>query len=100
MFDFFATKGNKVTALVSSSKKNKFRQANCNQGYTIKFKWCRNAIVGCDSVVSTLSGIPESDIITFKKVKTTYMLEMTIRSTIKCMYESGIRDIVTLNLAT
>jgi hypothetical protein len=28
------------------------------------------------------------------------MMEMTIRSTIKCMYESGIRDIVTLNLAT
>jgi nucleoside-diphosphate-sugar epimerase len=93
------SKGYEVTALVRNPEKLTIKSDKLTiiKGLPSNIDDVRKAIIGCHAVVSTLSGLPESDIVTLKKVKPSHIMETTIRNTIACMYESGIKDVVTLS---
>jgi nucleoside-diphosphate-sugar epimerase len=93
------SKGYEVKALVHSPEKITIKSDRLTiiKGLPSNMEDVRKAITGCNAVVSTLSGLPESDIITFKKVRPSHVMETTIRNTIQCMSEIGIKDVVTLS---
>lgn len=99
VLEYALSKGYEVTALVRSPEKLALRSDRLRiiKGLPSNIDDVRKAINGCNAVISTLSGLPESDIITFKKVKPSYIMETTIRNTIQCMYESDVKDVVTLS---
>ena len=99
VLEYALSKGYEVTALVRSPEKVTVKSDRLTifKGLPSNLHDVREAMRGCNAVVSTLSGLPESDIITFKKIKPSHIMETTIRNAIQCMYESGIKDIVILS---
>lgn len=99
VLEYALSKGYEVTALVRSPEKLPLESDRLKviKGLPSNINDVRKAITGCNAVISTLAGLPESDIIAFKKVKPSHIMETTIRNTIECMHENGIKDVVTLS---
>jgi putative NADH-flavin reductase len=63
-------------------------------GLTTHIEDVRKAMEGCDIVISTLGGLHQSEILKLGKIDPPHILEQSIRHTITCMDEKGIKRIV------
>lgn len=99
IIDYALQKGYEITALVRSPGKLNIKSDKLKviRGLPTNIEDVRKAIHGCNAVISTLSGLPESQIITFKKLNPPHIMETAILNTIQCMNEIGIKRIVTLS---
>ncbi|MDF7815247.1 NAD(P)-binding oxidoreductase [Hymenobacter sp. YC55] len=91
--------GYAVTALVRNPSKLAVHSENLTviRGTPTNAADVRQALRGCDVVISALSALPESQILSFRKIVAPHTLETAMRHTITCMNETGIRRIVTLS---
>lgn len=91
--------GYAVTALVRNPAKLKMSSPHLTviQGQPTNLADIRQAMQGCDFVISTLSALSEADSFSRKKIPPPHTLETTIRHTITVMNELRLRRIVTLS---
>lgn len=91
-------KGYEVTALVRNPDKIKETSGKLTiiKGSPTNFDDVKSAMQGCDTVISTLAGLAESDIITFKKVIPSHLMETAMRHTVKSMNLIGIKKVAVL----
>ncbi|AMR28023.1 epimerase [Hymenobacter psoromatis] len=91
--------GYAVTALVRSPEKltQKSDHLTVIRGLPTNLADVRQAMQGCDAVISALSALSDSEAVSFKKITPRHTLETTMRNTITAMGEQGIRRIVTLS---
>lgn len=91
-------KGYEVTALVRNPDKINEKSAKLKivKGSPANFDDVKMAMQGCDAVISTLAGLSESDIITFKKVIPTHLMKTAMQNTVKSMSLAGIKKVAVL----
>ena len=91
--------GYAVTALVRNPDKLAVRDDNLTviKGLPTSITDVRRAMRDCDMVISTLSALNESDAFSRRKITPPQTLETTMRHTIACMDELGLKKIVTLS---
>lgn len=91
--------GYAVTALVRNPTKLTVQSDRLTviSGLPTSLDDVRNAMRGCDMVISTLSALSDSDAFSRKNITPPHTLETTMRHTIACMNEQGLKRIVTLS---
>ena len=91
--------GYAVTALVRNPDKLSIKADNLTvlRGLPTSMDDVRKAMRGCEMVISTLSALNESEAFSRKKITPPRTLQTTMRNTIACMDELGIKRIVTLS---
>lgn len=92
-------KGYAVTALVRNPDKLQLKSEHLTiiRGLPTNLDDVRQALRGCDAVISALSALPESDSMSRKKLTLPHTLATTMRNTVTAMGEQGVRRIVTLS---
>lgn len=92
-------KGYAVTALVRNPDKLTLTSDHLTvvRGLPTDLAAVRQAMQGCDAVISALSALSESESFSFKKITPPHTLETTMRHTITSMVEQGVKRIVTLS---
>ncbi len=91
--------GYAVTALVRNPTKLTVQSDNLTviRGLPTSLDAVRNAMRGCDMVISTLSALSDSEAFSLKNIPAPHTLETTMRNTITGMNELGLKRIVTLS---
>ena len=91
--------GYAVTALVRSPEKLLLKSEHLTviRGLPTNPDDVRQAMQGCDFVISTLSALSESESFSRRKIIPPHTLETTMRNTIASMAEFGLQRIVTLS---
>jgi uncharacterized protein YbjT (DUF2867 family) len=97
VLDYAIRRGYEVNALVRDASKitQKSPKINIITGLTTDTDDVRKAMIGCDAVICTLGALHQSEILTLRKIDPPHTLEISIRNTIECMKEAGIRRIIT-----
>lgn len=97
--EYALQQGYAVTALVRSREKLLVSSDHLTvvRGLPTAIEDVRQAMRGCAAVISTLSALSESEAFSFKKIVPPHTLETTMRTTLTCMNEAGLRRIVTLS---
>ena len=92
-------KGHAVTALVRNPGKLTVQhdQLSVIQGLPTRFDDVRQAMLGCDAVISTLSALSMKEIMSFRKIEPPHTMEKSIENAMAAMQESGVKRIVTLS---
>ena len=91
--------GYAVTALVRNPQKLAVKSEHLTiiEGLPTNLADVRNAMRGCEAVISTLSALNEAEAFSFKKIAPPHTLETTMRNTIAAMGDQGLKRIVTLS---
>lgn len=91
--------GYAVTALVRNLDKLAMKAEHLTviEGSPTDLGAVRQAMRGCDAVISALSALSESDSFSRKKIAPPHTLATTMRHTLTAMHEHGLRRIVTLS---
>lgn len=99
ILQYALTKGYAVTALVRNPGKLTVEHDHLSviQGLPTRFDDVREAIDGCDAVVSTLSALSMKEIMSFRKIEPPHTLEKSIQNAVAAMKEDGVKRIVTLS---
>ena len=97
--EYALDKGYAVTALVRNPNKivTKSDRLTIEKGLPTNIDNVRKAMQGCDYVVNVLSALPEKESMSFKKIVPPHTLETSVRIAIECMYEYGIKRIISLS---
>ena len=99
VIEYALAKGYAITALVRNPSKITIQSDKLTviKGLPTNIDEVRNAMKDCDAVISTLSALSESESMSFKKIIPPHTLAVTVRNTIECMNEYGMKRIVTLS---
>ena len=99
LVEYALQKGYAVTALVRNPEKLTITSLHLTvvRGLPTNLADVRQAMHGCDRVISALSALSESDSFSRKKIVPTRTLETTMRNTIMAMGELGLKRIATLS---
>lgn len=92
-------KGYAVTALVRNPAKLTLTSEYLTvvHGLPTNLADVRQAMQGCEAVISTLSALNEAEAFSFKKMTPLHTMETAMRNTVTCMDELGIKRVVTLS---
>ena len=92
-------KGYTVTALVRNPGKLtvKHDRLSVVQGLPTRFDDVRQAMVGCDAVISTLSALSMQEILSFRRIESPHTIEKSMQNAMTAMKECGVKRIVTLS---
>ena len=92
-------KGYAVTALVRSPHKLSLDSEKLSviKGSPLLLDDVRNAIKGCDYIISLLSALSEKESFSLKKIDPPHILEKSIGNAIKAMKELGVKRIMSLS---
>jgi putative NADH-flavin reductase len=86
----------KVVGIARERSKVTIRDAEIIEGTPYDYETVKKAIIGCDSVISTLNIFPQSQGL-FAKIKTPLdSMSVSIKNTVNLMEEKGIRRIVVM----
>lgn len=99
VLNYALQEGYAVTALVRNPTKLTVQldRLMVIEGMPTSLDDVRKAMQGCDIVISTLSALSDSNAFSRKKITPSHTLETTMRHTIACMNEQGLKRIVTLS---
>ena len=99
VLQYALAKGDAVTALVRNPGKLtvKNNRLTIVQGLPTRDDDVRNAMAGCDAVISTLSALSMPEILSFRKVAPPHTLERSIQNAVAAMKERSLKRIVTLS---
>ena len=97
--EYAIEQGYEVTALVRNPDKISLQSKKLTviKGLPTNIGDVRNAMKNCDYVISLLSALTEKESMSFKKIEPPHTIEKTIRNTIECMREYGIKRIISLS---
>ncbi len=92
-------KGYAITALVRNKDKITLKHPDLKivQGSPTNAQDVKNAMTGCDVVISTLSALPVKESMSFKKITPPHILETSIYNALVGMKELGIDRVITLS---
>jgi putative NADH-flavin reductase len=89
-------RGHNVVGIARDPGKVTLKEAEIVTGTPYDFETVRNAIRGCDSVISTLNIFPQTQGL-FSKVRTPLdSMSVSMKNTVKAMEEQGIKRIVVM----
>jgi uncharacterized protein YbjT (DUF2867 family) len=99
ILEYALQKGYEVTALVRDPSQVIKRSPRLTliRGLTTNMTDVKAAMQGCSAVISALGALHESEIFTLRKIDPPHTLESSMRNTIVCMKEKGIRRILSLS---
>ncbi len=97
--EYAGQKGYAVTTLVRNPDKlsSDSEKLSVIQGSLLQLDDVRNAMKGCDYVISLLSALSEKESFSFKRIDPPHILEKSIGNTIKAMKELGVGRILYLS---
>jgi putative NADH-flavin reductase len=88
--------GYEVTALVrDASQLTGSPRLRIISGLTTELSDVKTAMRGCGAVISTLGALHQSELLPFSRLDPPHTIEISMRHTIQCMKEQGIRRIIT-----
>ncbi len=97
--EYAIEQGYEVTALVRNPDKISLQSKKLTviKGLPTNIGDVRNAMRNCDYVINLLSALSEKESMSFKKIEPPHTIEKSIRNTIVCMPEYGIKRIISLS---